>query len=136
MRMAREAATMSTCLRRQVGAVLVLDNRIISTGRNGAPSKCKHCAEVGCIRQQRNIPSGTQRELCRGAHAEANAVTQVGRWMAKGSTLYCTNFPCSGCAKTIINGGVVRVVYSEDYNDGLSKELLAEAGVEVEQWLK
>jgi dCMP deaminase len=126
-------AKRSTCLRRHVGAVLVRDRFIISTGYNGAPTGIRHCAEVGCLRALYNVPSGERHELCRGLHAEQNAIIQAALHgvSAKGATLYCTNHPCSICAKMLINAGVIRVVISNDYNDPLSKEMLSEAKIEV-----
>jgi len=126
-------AKRSTCLRRHVGAVLVRDRFIISTGYNGAPTGIRHCAEVGCLRATYNVPSGERHELCRGLHAEQNAIIQAALHgvSTKGATLYCTNHPCSICAKMLINAGVVRVVISHDYNDILSKEMLSEANIEV-----
>lgn len=126
-------AKRSTCLRRRVGAVLVKDKRILATGYNGAPSNVRHCFEVGCIREQRNIPSGERHELCRGIHAEQNLIVQAARHgtAIAGSTLYCTNFPCSICAKMLINAGVEKIRYREGYPDPLSQELIAEAGIEL-----
>jgi len=133
---ARLVARRSTCRRRSVGALLVIDKRILSTGYNGAPSGLRHCLEVGCLREQHNIPSGERHELCRGLHAEQNAIIQAALHgvSVKGATLYCTNHPCVICAKMIINAGVKRIVYSEGYSDELSFEMLKEAGVEVVKW--
>jgi len=126
----------STCLRRKVGAILVRDKRILATGYNGAPSGLRHCEEVGCLREQQGIPSGQRQELCRGLHAEMNAFLQaaVHGISTQGATLYCTNHPCSLCAKMIINAGVERVVEAGDYPDDLARELLAEAGIPVEHF--
>lgn len=126
-------ATRSTCLRRQVGAVLVKDRHIIATGYNGAPRGLAHCAEVGCLREQQGIASGQRHELCRGLHAEQNAIIQaaVSGVSIAGSTLYVNFFPCSLCAKMLINSRVERIVYSADYPDGLAHDLLQEAGVEL-----
>ncbi len=133
LRITREVMRRSTCLRRPVGAVLVRDRHILATGYNGAPRGLPHCAEVGCIREQNNIPSGERHELCRGLHAEMNAIIQAAYHgtCARGSTLYSTTHPCSLCAKMLINVGVVRVVVEDDYPDDLSKRLLREAGIEV-----
>jgi len=133
---ARLVARRSTCRRRSVGALLVIDKRILSTGYNGAPSGLRHCLEVGCLREQHNMPSGERHELCRGLHAEQNAIIQAALHgvSVKGATLYCTNHPCVICAKMIINAGVKRIVYSEGYSDELSFEMLKEAGVEVVKW--
>jgi dCMP deaminase len=125
----------STCLRRAVGAGLVRDRRILATGYNGAPSKLKHCLDIGCLREKLNVPSGERHELCRGLHAEQNAIIQAAMHgvSAKGSTLYCTNHPCVICAKMIINAGVARIVISAGYHDKLAAQMLREAGVKVEQ---
>jgi dCMP deaminase len=130
-------ARRATCLRRQVGAILVRDRRILTTGYNGPPRGVKHCAELGgCHREQIGVPSGQRHELCRALHAEQNAIIQAALHGVEttGSTLYVTNFPCSLCAKMLINAGVVRIVYRGEYPDELAAELLAEAGVEVEKW--
>lgn len=128
-------AKRSTCTRRAVGAIIVKDRRILSTGYNGAPSNVRHCAEVGCLREQMNVPSGERHELCRGIHAEQNAIIQAAYHGAsiKGGTLYCTNLPCSICAKMIINAGIVEIVYQSGYADMISEEMLAEAQVELVQ---
>ena len=128
-------AQRSTCLRRAVGAVLVKDKRILSTGYNGAPTKLKHCLEVGCLREQMGIESGTMHELCRGIHAEQNAIIQAAYHgvSVKGAVIYCTNQPCSICARMIINAGIVKIYYRSGYADSLAKELLAEANIELKQ---
>lgn len=133
MDIARLVAKRSTCTRRAVGAIVVKDRRILSTGYNGVPSKVQHCLDVGCLREQLNIPSGERHELCRGIHAEQNAIIQAAYHgvSIKGATLYCTNLPCVICAKMIINAGIVRILYESGYADNLSKEMLAEAGVEL-----
>ena len=126
-------AKRGTCLRRQVGAALVRERRILSTGYNGAPSGLRHCLAIGCLREQKQIPSGERHELCRGLHAEQNAIIQAALHgvSVKGATLYCTNHPCIICAKMIINAGIVRVVIREGYRDELAEEMLAEAEIEV-----
>jgi dCMP deaminase len=125
----------STCCRRAVGSGLVRDHRILATGYNGAPSKLKHCLDIGCLREQLKIPSGERHELCRGLHAEQNAVIQAALHgvNTKGSTLYCTNHPCVICAKMIINAGVVRIVIRDGYHDKLASQMLKEAGISVKQ---
>ena len=130
----RMVATRSTCLRRHVGAVLVKEKRILSTGYNGAPAGLKHCIEVGCLREEASIPSGTRHELCRALHAEQNAIVQAAYHgiSIAGSTLYCTNKPCVICAKMLINVGAERVVYGQGYPDKLSSEMVAEAGLVIE----
>ena len=125
----------STCLRHKNGAVLVRNKHIISTGYNGAPSGLPHCSEVGCLREKSMIPSGQRHELCRGAHAEANAIVQAALHGAntEGSTMYSTHRPCSFCAKLIINAKVKKVVYIFSYPDELAVELLTSAGVQLKQ---
>jgi len=126
-------AKRATCLRRCVGAALVRDRRILATGYNGAPSGLRHCLEIGCFREQNNIPSGERHELCRGLHAEQNAIIQAALHgvSVNGATLYCTNHPCTICAKMIINAGIVRIVVGGAYRDPLAEEMLAEANIEV-----
>lgn len=126
-------AKRATCMRRAVGAIVVKDRRVLATGYNGAPSHVRHCAEVGCLREQMNVPSGERHELCRGIHAEQNAIIQAAYHgvSIKGADLFCTNLPCSICAKMIINAGIVRIVYQSGYADSISKEMLAEAEVEL-----
>jgi dCMP deaminase len=125
----------STCRRRSVGAGLVRDRRILATGYNGAPSKLKHCLDIGCLREEMNVPSGERHELCRGLHAEQNAIIQAAMHgvSAKGATLYCTNQPCVICAKMIINAGIVRIVIRDNYSDPLAAQMLKEAGISVVQ---
>lgn len=126
----------STCLRREVGAVIVKDRRILTTGYNGAPAGCVHCLEVGCKRAELNIPSGERHELCRASHAEQNAIVQAAMYgvSIKDGTIYVTAQPCVICSKLIINSGIKRVVYKGDYPDELSMQLLSEAGIEVVQF--
>jgi dCMP deaminase len=133
MEIARLVARRSTCLRRQVGAVLVKDKNILATGYNGTPSGITHCSEVGCLRQKLNVPSGERHELCRGLHAEQNAIIQAAKHGVNiaEATLYCTNSPCIICSKMIINSGVRRIVYLEGYPDELSLEMLGESSIEV-----
>jgi dCMP deaminase len=133
MEITRVVAERSTCLRRQVGAVVVRDKRILTTGYNGAPMNLPHCAEAGCLRQKLNIPSGQRQEICRGLHAEQNAIIQgslhgVG---LQGATIYCTTFPCVTCAKMIINTGIRRLIYADAYPDDFSAGFLQDAVVEV-----
>jgi dCMP deaminase len=126
-------ATRSTCLRRHVGAILVKEKRILATGYNGAPAGLKHCIEVGCLREEASIPSGTRHELCRALHAEQNAIVQAayhGTPIA-GSTLYCTNKPCVICSKMLINAGIERIFFDKDYDDDLADAILDEAGIEI-----
>jgi len=125
----------STCLRRAVGAVLVKDRRVLSTGYNGAPSGLHHCLDMGCLREQLGVPSGERHELCRGLHAEQNAIIQAALHgvSVNGSTLYCTNHPCIICAKMIINAGIITVVIKSHYMDKLAEDILKEASVKVVQ---
>jgi len=122
----------STCLRRRVGAILVRDKRILATGYNGPPAGITHCSEVGCLRDRMGVPSGERHELCRGLHAEQNAIIQAALHgvSTKGATIYCTNHPCIICSKMIINSGIATFVYREDYHDELAEEMLKEAGIE------
>ncbi|MDH7488035.1 MAG: dCMP deaminase family protein [Anaerolineae bacterium] len=131
MHIARVVASRSTCLHRHVGAVIVKGKQIVSTGYNGAPAGQPHCLDIGCARE--GVPSGQRSELCRGAHAEQNAINFAARFgiSIEGATLYTTHFPCSWCAKSIVNAGIRRVVYAEDYPDPLAKAILA--GLDVVQ---
>ncbi len=133
LKIALDVAERSTCGRRQVGAVLVRDKRILATGYNGAPRGVPHCAEVGCLRESLGVPSGERHELCRGVHAEMNALLQCALHgvAAAGAVLYSTATPCSLCSKMLINAGVGRVVYLGEYPDDLGRDLLAQAGVEL-----
>ncbi len=125
MNIARMVSSRSTCLRRNVGSVIVRGKQIVSTGYNGAPQGMGHCLDIGCARE--GIPSGERSELCRGAHAEQNAINFSARYgiSIEGSTVYTTHLPCSWCAKSILNAGIIRVVFFEDYPDPQSKELLS-----------
>jgi len=133
MTIAEMVAKRSTCLRRHVGAILVKDKRILATGYNGAPAGLKHCEEVGCIRQDTSIPSGERHELCRGLHAEQNAIIQAGYHgiSIAGSILYCTNKPCVICSKMLINAGIVKIFYEKGYDDPLADQMITEAGIEI-----
>ena len=123
----------STCLRRVVGAVLVKNKQILATGYNGAPSGVSHCAKTGCLRAELRIPSGQRHEICRGLHAEQNVLLQAARHgvSAQDSTVYVTNFPCSICAKMIINAGIKEVVFCRDYPDEMASKFLKEAKIKV-----
>ncbi len=134
MEIAEIVKTRSTCLRRHVGAVIVKDNRILTTGYNGSPSGLKHCTELGgCERQRLGIPSGERHELCRALHAEQNAIIQAAKMgnTTEGATIYVTLQPCVICAKMIINSGIVRIVHKGEYPDPLSRAMLEEAGIEI-----
>jgi dCMP deaminase len=138
MRICHVVATRSTCLRRQVGAVLVKDRRLLTTGYNGPPKGMAHCEELGgCYREKMGIPSGQRQELCRALHAEQNAIIQAavhGVSLDGEITCYSTIQPCVTCAKMLINANVVRIVYEGDYPDPLALEMLREAGVELCRW--
>jgi len=129
----RLVAKRSTCLRRRVGALIVKDKRILATGYNGAPSGLPHCLEVGCLREELGIPPGERHEICRGIHAEQNAILQAALYgvSIKGAVLYCTHQPCVLCAKMVINSGIRQIIYCGDYPDQLAVEMLAAAGVEL-----
>jgi dCMP deaminase len=136
MEMAHVVSKRSTCLRRKVGAILVKEKHILSTGYNGAPKGMAHCEEVGCLRENLKIPSGERHELCRGLHAEQNAIIQAAVFgtSIKGSVLYCTNVPCVVCVKMLINAGVTEIVYSGDYPDELAKRMLEESGLKIKRF--
>ncbi len=129
-------AKRSTCLRRRVGAILVKDKKILATGYNGAPSRLEHCLDIGCHREKLKIPSGERHELCRGLHAEQNAIIQAAYHGVeiRGATLYCTNHPCIICSKMIINSGIEKIIYEEGYADTLAREMLRESGIQVEKF--
>jgi dCMP deaminase len=124
-------AKRSTCTRRAVGAIIVKDKRVLSTGYNGAPSGIEHCIEIGCLREKLNVPSGERHELCRGIHAEQNAIIQAAYYgvSINDSILFCTNLPCSICAKMIINSGIKNIYYKDGYADPMSEEMLKDADI-------
>ena len=124
-------AKRSTCRRRSVGAVLVKDKRILATGYNGAPSGIAHCIDIGCLREEMEIASGERHELCRGIHAEQNAIIQAALHgvSIKDATLFCTNLPCSICAKMIVNAGIRTIYFQSGYADPMSADMLKAAGV-------
>lgn len=123
----------SSCLRRNVGAILVRDRRILATGYNGSPRGIRHCEVTGCVREKLKIPSGERHELCRGLHAEQNVIIQAALYgiSTQGSTLYVSCTPCSICAKMIVNAGIREVVVKEKYPDRMAEEFLKEAGITV-----
>jgi len=133
MQIATVVGTRSTCMRRQVGALLVLNKRILTTGYNGTPSGLSHCREVGCLREQLQVPSGERHELCRGLHAEQNAIIQaaIHGVAIKDAVLYCTHYPCAVCAKMLVNAGISSIILDTNYPDDLAKEIFAEAGIKV-----
>lgn len=133
MDIARLVASRSTCMRRQVGAIIVKDKNILTTGYNGTPAGIRHCEDVGCLRDKLDVPSGERHELCRGLHAEQNAIIQAAKHginIADG-VLYCTNAPCVICAKMLINAGLAKIVYLDGYPDNLASEILAESSIEI-----
>jgi dCMP deaminase len=123
----------STCMRRHVGAVIVKGTRILTTGYNGAPAGLRHCGETGCLREKLKVPSGERHELCRGLHAEENAIIQAACYgvSISGATLYATHQPCCPCAKSLINAGIKKIIILSGYPDRLAKEMLDEAGIEI-----
>lgn len=135
MQMAELTAKRSTCLRRQVGAVIVKDRHVIATGYNGAPKGIEHCTErkEGCLRQQLGVPSGERHELCRALHAEQNAIIQAATLgqSIEDATIYITTQPCVICAKMLINAGIERIVVREGYPDEFAVSILKEAGLKI-----
>lgn len=136
MDMAEVVSSWSSCYQenRHVGAVIVKEKRILTTGYNGAPSGIVSCAEKGeCLRRKLNIPSGTKHELCYAVHAEQNAIAQAAKLgiSVEGATLYCTHQPCTICTRMIINSGITKVIYEQGYPDEFALELFKEAGVEI-----
>ena len=134
MKIAHVVAQRSTCFRNNVGAVIVKDNHIVSTGYNGAPAGMEHCLDIGCYRKQNNIPSGEKHELCRAVHAEQNAIIQAALRGAstEGGVLYCTHSACIICAKMIINARIKKVYYANEYADEMAMQYFKDAGIEVE----
>ncbi len=133
MNIANVVATRSTCLRRQVGSIIVMDKRILASGYNGAPAGLRHCLEIGCLREKQGVPSGQRHELCRGLHAEQNAIIQaaVHGIAIKGAVYYVTHQPCVLCAKILINAGIKKIVFQGEYPDPMSLALFEEAGTEL-----
>ncbi len=133
MRITNDVAERAICVKRKVGAAIVKDNHILSTGYNGAPKGFSHCTEDTCIRKQMSVPSGQRHELCRGLHAEQNAIIQAAVQGVKieGATLYCTYQPCVICVKMMINAGIKKLVYAGGYPDDLAAEMLKESNIEV-----
>ena len=135
MQMAELTATRSTCMRRHVGAVIVVDRHVVATGYNGAPRGLEHCTEIGeCLRNKLNVPSGERHELCRALHAEQNAIIQAATLgqSIEGGTIYITCQPCIICAKMIINSGINRIVISNGYPDEFAKDILREANITID----
>ena len=136
MDITRLVATRSSCLRRQVGALLVKDRNILATGYNGVPSGITHCEAAGCLRERLQVPSGERHELCRGLHAEQNAIIQAAYHgvAISEAILYCTNHPCTICSKMLINAGITRIVFEEGYADELAASMLKESRIKVEKF--
>ncbi|MEF2655868.1 MAG: dCMP deaminase family protein [Eggerthellaceae bacterium] len=133
MKLASEVATRTTCLRRAVGAVIVKERRILATGYNGVPTGLRHCNVVGCLRQQLNVPSGQRNEICRGLHAEQNAILQAARYgiNIEGASIYINTQPCVVCAKMLINAGIKEIIYQNPYPDELAMDLLKESDITI-----
>ena len=135
MDITRLVAERSTCLRRKVGAIAIKNKRILATGYNGAPRNMRDCTEIGCLREELNIPSGQRHELCRGLHAEQNVIVQaaVHGVSIEGADIYCTHQPCLICAKLLVNCGVAAVYYESPYPDPMSEAMFEEAGITLMQ---
>ena len=135
LEVAKLVSKRATCLRRQVGAVLVKDKRILATGYNGAPAGLEHCLDIGCLREKLKIPSGQRHELCRGLHGEQNVLVQAALYgvSTKGSTLYITNQPCVICAKMLINAGIKEIVIADGYPDELGVDFFKKAKVKIKK---
>ncbi len=136
MNMAQLVSTRTTCIRRGVGAVIVKEKRVLATGYNGVPKGIEHCLVRGCLREKLGIPSGQRQEICRGLHAEQNAIIQAARFgiSIKDSVIYCTHQPCVTCAKMIINAGIVEVIFGGEYPDKLAIEMLKEAKIKLTKY--
>jgi len=134
LKIASVVAERSTCRRHHVGAVAVRDKHILATGYNGAPSGLKDCLELGCLRDEMNIPSGTRHEICRGIHAEQNVIIQASLHgvSLEGSTIYATHTPCRLCAKMLVNAKIQRYVSYGKYDDDSFVDLFQEAGIEMD----
>ncbi|MFC2045179.1 cytidine/deoxycytidylate deaminase family protein [Chloroflexota bacterium] len=134
LKIASVVAERSTCRRHHVGAVAARDKHILATGYNGAPAGLADCLELGCLRDEMGIPSGTRQEICRGIHAEQNAIIQAALHgvSLEGSTIYCTHTPCIVCAKLLVNTKIKRFVSFGKYNDNAFIDLFKEAGIIVD----
>ncbi len=134
LKVASVVAERSTCRRRHVGAVAVRDKHMLATGYNGAPSGLKDCLELGCLRDELGIASGTRHEICRGIHAEQNVIVQASLHgvSLEGSTVYATHTPCNLCAKMLTNAKIERYVSFGQYNDKAFIALFQEAGIEFD----
>ncbi len=127
-------AERSTCRRHHMGAIAVRDKHILTTGYSGAPAGAKDCLELGCLRDELGIQSGTRQEICRAIHAEQNVIIQAGLHgvSLEGSTVYCTHTPCVLCAKMLVNAKIARFVSFGKYNDDRFIEIFKEAGIKVD----
>ena len=134
LKIALVVAERSTCRRHHVGAVAVKNKHILATGYNGAPAGLKDCLELGCLRNEMNIPSGTRHEICRGIHAEQNVIIQASLHgvSLEGSTIYCTHTPCNLCAKMLVNAKIGRLVSFGKYDDSAFIDLFQQAGIKVD----
>jgi len=134
LKIASVVAERSTCRRHHMGAVAVRDKHILTTGYNGAPAGQKDCLELGCLRDELNIPSGERVEICRAIHAEQNVIIQAALHgvSLEGSTIYCTHTPCVLCAKMLVNARIKRFVSFGKYSDDAFIDLFKEAGIEVD----
>jgi dCMP deaminase len=134
LKIAQTVSERSTCLRRKVGAILVIDKRILATGYNGAPKNLAHCSEIGCLRLALKIKPAERIEICRGIHAEQNALVQAAFFglPVAGAILYSTHFPCITCSKMLINAGIKKIVVRTLYPDNLAQKMLKEARIKVE----
>lgn len=135
IQMADLAATRSTCLRRKVGAVIVKDRNVLATGYNGVPSGLQHCDQTGCLRDKLNVPSGQRHEICRGLHAEQNAIIQAAKHgvCIEGADIYITDSPCSICSKMVLNSNLQNVYYDKGYPDELAMDMLSESNINVQK---
>jgi dCMP deaminase len=136
MQITQDVSKRATCVKRKVGAIIVKENRILSTGYNGAPKNFKHCRQTGCLRKKKKVPSGERHELCRGLHAEQNAIIQAAVYGVEvpGGTMYCNYQPCVICVKMMINAGIKKLVYSGGYPDKLAKKMLYESKIRVKKY--
>jgi dCMP deaminase len=133
IQIAEDVSTRSTCIRRKVGAVIIKDKRILTTGYNGVPTGITHCTKETCLRSKYNVPSGEKHELCRGLHAEQNSIIQAAFHgvTINDSIIYVTHQPCSICTKMLINSGIKKIIYKSPYNDPLAIEMANEAGIQL-----
>ena len=133
MKIAEDVSTRTTCIRRSVGSVIVRDKRILSTGYNGPPTGISHCTEETCLRTKYKVPSGERHELCRGLHAEQNAIIQAALHgvSIRDATIYITHQPCSICTKMLINSGIKKIICKMPYNDPLATEMIHESGIKL-----